>query len=205
MQIFIATKNPGKIREFKQMLGDGHFEWDDLSRHPGLEAPEETGATFLENAMLKASYYAKALKEYAIADDSGLEVDVLERKPGVHSARWAKMHNQGEGDADNNRLLLSQLKNVPQSARAARFVCSLALSDPNGNILLTASDAVEGEIIDQPRGENGFGYDPLFYVASMGKTTAQLEANEKHAISHRGKALRKLQRLMQDAFRGERP
>jgi XTP/dITP diphosphohydrolase len=111
------------------------------------------------------------------------------------------MHNQGEGDADNNKLLLSQLKNIPQSARSARFVCSLALSNPKGEILLTASDCVEGEIIDEARGDNGFGYDPLFFFASMGKTTAQLAPTEKHAISHRGKALRKLQKLMQDTFK----
>ncbi|MGA2499523.1 MAG: RdgB/HAM1 family non-canonical purine NTP pyrophosphatase [Tepidisphaeraceae bacterium] len=197
MRVFIATKNPGKIREFREMLGGDGFQWDDLTQHPGLEAPEETGRTFRDNACLKASFYARALAEWVVADDSGLEVDALGRRPGVHSARWAEMHGAGKGDADNNRLLLKQLGNVPDERRSARFVCVLALAEPSGKIILTARDTIEGRMIHAPRGDNGFGYDPLFMVDELRQTTAELEPGEKHRISHRGRALRRLRRLIE--------
>lgn len=196
MRLLIATGNPGKVREFRQMLGDDRFAWDDLSHHRDLPAPEETGHTFRANACLKASYYAAALDVWAMADDSGLVVDAIGGKPGVHSARWAELHHTGQGDADNNQLLLSQLSAVPDPGRTARFMCVLALSDPKGRIILTAEDSVEGRILREPRGANGFGYDPLFYVESMRRTTAELSPDEKHAISHRGKALRRMRELM---------
>lgn len=198
MRLLIATQNPGKIREFHQILGGDRFEWDDLAGHRDLEAPQETGATFRANACLKAVHYAKLLNVYALADDSGLEVDALDGKPGVHSARWAEINNAGRGDADNNALLLRQLQAVPDEKRTARFVCVLALSDPQGRILLTARDTVEGRVIHAPRGSNGFGYDPLFLIDELGKTTAELPPDQKHAISHRGKALRRLRGLMNE-------
>lgn len=197
MRLLIATTNPGKIREFREMLGGDRFQWDDLSAHRDLPAAEETGRTFRANACLKAAYYAKLLNIHAIADDSGLAVDALGGKPGVHSARWAEMNNAGKGDADNNTLLLRQIQNVPDAQRTARFVCVLALADPQGRILLTARDTVEGRIIHAPRGENGFGYDPLFRIDVLGRTTAELAPEEKHRISHRGKALRRLRGLME--------
>ncbi len=197
MRVFIATKNSGKIREFREMLGGDRFQWDDLTQHPGLEAPEETGRTFRDNACLKASFYARALDEWAVADDSGLEVDALGCRPGVHSARWAEMHGEGRGDVDNNRLLLKQIAEVPDERRTARFVCVLALADPSGKIILTARDIIEGRMIHAARGDNGFGYDPLFLVDELGKTTAELQSGEKHRISHRGRALRRLQRLIE--------
>lgn len=196
MRLLIATTNAGKIREFRQMLGGDRFVWDDLSSHREITPADETGSTFRANACLKATHYARLLKTYTVADDSGLEVDALGGSPGVHSARWAEMNNAGKGDADNNALLLRQLASVPDAQRTARFVCVLALADPNGKILLTARDTVEGRIINSPRGENGFGYDPLFLIDEMGKTTAELSADQKHAISHRGKALRHLRKLM---------
>jgi len=196
MQLLIATGNAGKAREFRQMLADAPFDWSDLSQHPELPAIEETGRTFRANACLKASYYATKLRTWALADDSGLEVDALGGAPGVLSARWAEVHGAGRGDLDNNRLLLEQLRSVPDPQRTARFVCVLALSDPAGHIVLTARDAVEGRIIDQPRGSNGFGYDPLFLIDALGKTTAELEPEQKHRISHRGKALRRMHDLM---------
>jgi XTP/dITP diphosphohydrolase len=196
MQLLIATSNPGKAREFRQMLADAPFDWSDLSQHPDLPAIEETGRTFRVNACLKARYYATNLRTWALADDSGLEVDALDGSPGVLSARWAEVHGAGRGDLDNNRLLLQQLRQVPDSRRTARFVCVLALSDPAGHIVLTASDAVEGRIIHQPRGSNGFGYDPLFLIDELGKTTAELQPEDKHRISHRGKALRRMHDLM---------
>ena len=196
MRLLIATGNLGKVREFRQMLGDDRFAWDDLSHHRDVPAPEETGHTFRANACLKASYYATTLNTWAMADDSGLVVDALDGKPGVLSARWAELHHAGKGDADNNRLLLNQLSSVSDERRTARFVCVLALSDPKGKIILTAEDSVEGRILREGRGAHGFGYDPLFFVESLGRTTAELSPDEKHAISHRGKALRRMRELM---------
>jgi XTP/dITP diphosphohydrolase len=197
--ILIASKNPGKIREFRELLADEGIEFTDLSKHHELADVEETGATFHENAALKASEYAKALGIWALADDSGLEVDALEGKPGVHSARWAAINRAGKGDAANNSLLLSQLKNLPDEKRAARFVCVLALSDPTGQIVLTATDKVEGKILREMRGGGGFGYDPLFFVEELGQTTGEMSAEAKHRISHRGKALRQLAKMMKTA------
>ena len=136
------------------------------------------------------------MNSWTLADDSGLAVDALAGKPGVHSARWAEMNHAGKGDADNNSLLLRQLQDIPDKDRTARFVCALALSDPQGRIILTATDAVEGRIISTARGENGFGYDPLFWIDALAKTTAELAPAEKHKISHRGKALARMRELM---------
>lgn len=200
MDLLIATGNAGKVREFREMLGQDRFVWHDLSQFPGEAAVEETGATFRANACLKASEYAQRHAMWALADDSGLEVDALDGKPGVHSARWAEMNRQGNGDADNNALLLRQLAGVEDARRTARFVCVLALADPNGKIILTARDTVEGRIGHEPHGENGFGYDPLFIIDALGRTTAQLPSDEKHAISHRGKALKRMRRLMDETI-----
>ncbi len=197
--IAIATGNPGKVREFRQMLGDARFAWSDLSEHREIPPADETGQTFRANACLKASYYATRLNTWALADDSGLEVDALHGSPGVLSARWAEVNNAGKGDTDNNALLLQQLAPVADEKRTARFVCVLALSDPAGRIVLTARDTVEGRIIHAPRGDNGFGYDPLFFIDELGKTTAELSPEEKHGISHRGKALRRMKELMEAA------
>ena len=199
MKLLIATGNPGKVKEFREMLGDGRFEWSDLSVHRNVTPVEETGATFRANACLKASAYALQFGTWALADDSGLAVDALGGKPGVHSARWAEINNAGEGDVDNNALLLSQLNGVPDEKRTARFICVLALADRKGRVILTAQDSVEGRIIGEPRGSNGFGYDPLFLIDELGQTTAQLSPEEKHAISHRGKALKRLRSLMERA------
>ncbi|HYO09642.1 MAG TPA: RdgB/HAM1 family non-canonical purine NTP pyrophosphatase [Tepidisphaeraceae bacterium] len=197
MQIVIATANAGKAKEFRQMLGGERFQWSDLSAHGGVPEAEETGHTFRANACLKASHYATHLKSWALADDSGLAVDALGGKPGVLSARWAMVHQRGKGDADNNATLLAQLADVPDDRRTARFVCVLALSDPRGRIVLTTRDALEGVMLRAPRGHHGFGYDPLFFVPRSGKTTAEMSPEEKHAISHRGKALRRMKQLME--------
>lgn len=202
MRLLIATQNPGKIREFREMLGGDRYQWDDLLAHRDLPAPVENGRTFRANACLKAAHYARLLKMYAVADDSGLAVDALDGRPGVHSARWAELNGAGKGDADNNALLLQQLRNVPDDKRTARFVCVLALADEEGRILLTAQDAVEGRMIHAPRGNNGFGYDPLFLIDELGLTTAELPSAQKHQISHRGKALRRLRELIRTAGMG---
>lgn len=196
MKLLIATGNKGKVREFREMLGADRFTWSDLSEHKDVSEVEESGHTFRANACLKAAGYATQFGTYALADDSGLEVDVLNGSPGVRSARWAATHHAGQGDADNNRLLLEQLAAVPDDQRTGRFVCVLALADPEGRILLTARDTVEGRILREGRGSNGFGYDPLFLVAELGRTAAELAPEEKHRVSHRGKALRQLRALM---------
>jgi XTP/dITP diphosphohydrolase len=196
MQLLVATTNPGKVREFREMLATAGGSFSDLSAHPGTPAVEETGHTFRANACLKASYYASLFKTWTVADDSGLEVDVLSGSPGVYSARWAEINHAGSGDTDNNALLLQQLEKVPDEQRTARFVCVLALADAEGKIILTARDTVEGRVIRAARGANGFGYDPLFMIDSLGKTTAELSPEQKHAISHRGKALLHLRELI---------
>ena len=197
MKLVIATANAGKAKEFREMLGAERFEWSDLSSHREIAIAEETGKTFRANACLKASYYAKKLDSWALADDSGLVVDALDGLPGVLSARWAETNGTGKGDADNNATLLKQLADVPDEKRTARFVCVLALADRDGRIVLTTQDSVEGTIIHAPRGSNGFGYDPLFFFTQFNKTTAELSPEQKHAISHRGKALRRMKSLLE--------
>ena len=196
VQLLIATGNPGKVKEFREILGNDRFEWADLSVHCDIKPVDETGKTFRANACLKASYYATNSGAWALADDSGLVVDALGGNPGVLSARWAQINRTGRGDADNNATLLRQLENVPEQKRTARFVCCLALSDPHGRIAITSQDSVEGVILRAGRGSNGFGYDPLFYFPQFGRTTAELDPEQKHSISHRGKSLRRLRALM---------
>ena len=197
-ELLIATANAGKTREFREMLGDGRFACRSLADYPPGPEVAETGQTFRANACIKAAAYARRYDAWAVADDSGLEVDALNGSPGVLSARWARHHGAGSGDADNNATLLRQLRDVPDGERrAARFVCVLALADPGGRIILTVRDTLEGRILHAPRGSNGFGYDPLFLVGRLGRTTAELAPDEKHAISHRGKALRRLRALVE--------
>jgi XTP/dITP diphosphohydrolase len=196
LHIVIATRNAGKSREFREMLASDSLAWSDLSEHSAANEIEETGRTFRANACLKASGYAKQIGSWALADDSGLEIDALGGAPGVASARWAILQGTGRGDADNNQTVLQQLQSVPDDRRAARFVCVLALANPRGQIILTVRDTVEGRMLREPRGQNGFGYDPLFFIDPLQKTTAELSPDEKHQISHRGKALRRLRELM---------
>lgn len=196
MDVLIATSNPGKIREIRQMIAADCVAWHDLSSIPKLASVAETGATFRANACLKAIGYARQAGMWALADDSGLEVDALSGAPGVHSARWAELQGAGAGDADNNALVLRQLDAVPDLKRTARFVCVLALADPEGRVILTTRDTVEGRLLRAPRGSNGFGYDPLFFIDALGHTTAELPAEHKNQISHRGKALRRMNELM---------
>jgi XTP/dITP diphosphohydrolase len=199
LRVLIATGNAHKVAEFRAMLSSDRLQWDDLSAHPDATEVEETGHTFRANACLKATGYAKQFDTWALADDSGLEVDALDGGPGVLSARWAETHGAGKGDADNNALLLRQLEHVPDGKRTGRFVCVLALADPEGRIVITARETMEGMVLRAPRGGNGFGYDPLFLLPDRGLTTAELSAEQKHEVSHRGKALRRLKALMSEA------
>ncbi len=189
-KLLVATRNSGKVREFSRMLSEMPFEvvgLDDLGIT--LEV-EETGSTFEENAVLKARAYARESGELTLADDSGLEVDSLNGEPGVLSARYG-----GEGLDDEGRvqLVLDKMKHLPGWERTARFVAVLALvGDEVTDGVVTSKGVMEGAIMHEPIGENGFGYDPVFWLASHAKTTAQLTGEEKDVISHRGAALRGL-------------
>ena len=196
MELLIATRNEGKVAEFAEMLGDAGVAIRSLAEVDDDFEPEETGRTFRANACLKASAYAARLNGWALADDSGLAVDALEGRPGVYSAPFAAMNGAGQGDQANNRYLLQLMQDVPDDQRAARFVCVLALADPLGRVVLTAEGTVEGRLLREERGENGFGYDPLFLVPDRNRTTAELSPADKHAISHRGQALRRMHDLM---------
>jgi XTP/dITP diphosphohydrolase len=195
-RLLIATGNAGKAREFRDMLNLPGLILSSLTDFPDLTEVEETGKTFRSNAVLKAVGYAKATGLWSIADDSGLEVDALHGSPGVYSARWAAMHDAGTGNDANNLLLRRQMEQVPDDRRAARFVCVLAVADPAGRVLLTVSGSVEGTILRQSAGIGGFGYDPLFHVGSLGRTLAEVSLAQKHAISHRGNAVRRLVPLL---------
>ena len=191
-QILVATTNPGKIAELSAMLGDG-FQWLGLADFNGIAEIKEDGKTFAENARKKAMGYAKATGLWTIADDSGLVVDALNGKPGVKSARFS-----GEKDEDrtlldhkNTTKVLALLRGVPTEKRTARFVCCLCLASPE-KILIETEGTLEGIIAEKEIGENGFGYDPIFFVPRLNKTVAQLSREEKNAISHRGNAIRKL-------------
>jgi XTP/dITP diphosphohydrolase len=205
MRLLIATTNRGKAAEFRRLLSVPDLEIEDLTAYADIPAAEETGSTFITNACLKASYYARGLDAWTLADDSGLAVDALGGKPGVHSGRWAELHGPDRGDAANNRLLLKQMEHVADGDRGGRFVCTLAVSDPSGRIVLTVTDWISGRILRQPAGAGGFGYDPLFFVESHSCTTAEMPPAAKDAISHRGRAaVRMLALLKRHALKGER-
>ena len=190
--LVFATHNRGKLAELVELAAPLGFEVLPASGFPGLEPPEEDAATFAGNAAKKARHTARFTGLPALADDSGLEVDFLGGAPGVHSARFA---GPGARDADNNRKLLALLADVPAGQRGARFRCAVALADPAGPLGETVhvtTGACEGEILTAPRGEGGFGYDPLFFVASEGLTFAELPSTAKHRLSHRGHAMREM-------------
>jgi XTP/dITP diphosphohydrolase len=188
-RIVLASNNPGKVREINQMLADLHLGVVPQSDFEVTEA-EETGLTFVENAILKARHAARFTQLAAIADDSGLEVDALHGAPGIYSARYA---GRGAGDQANLRKLLEDLKHVPDEKRAARFQCVLVYLrhelDPTPII---CQGTWEGRILRAPVGEHGFGYDPVFLVPTHGCSSAQLPPAVKNALSHRGQALRQL-------------
>ena len=196
LTLLVATRNRGKVAEFADMLGGSGVRVISLAHLATELEPEETGRTFRANACLKAAAYARETRRWTLADDSGLSVDALGGRPGVYSARFAAMNAAGKGDADNNAHLLRRLADVPDAQRTARFECVLAVADPAGRIAFTAEGTAEGRILREPRGANGFGYDPLFFMESAGRTTAEMSPAEKHAVSHRGRALARLRALM---------
>ncbi|MBQ9105270.1 MAG: RdgB/HAM1 family non-canonical purine NTP pyrophosphatase [Mailhella sp.] len=190
--LVLATRNQGKVRELREPLA--RFGFDVQSLPDDFPEIEENGATFDENALIKARAVAEKLGVAAAADDSGLEVDALGGAPGVYSARYSEDWPEQEGeskDERNNRKLLAQLEGVPFEERTARFRCCMAMVDPEGGEIVV-SGAWEGHIGFEKKGENGFGYDPLFIDPELGLTGAQLSREAKMARSHRGKALAKL-------------
>jgi XTP/dITP diphosphohydrolase len=184
--LLIATWNKGKQRELRQLLSDLPFALISLDDIPGLEPVLETGNTFVENACLKASVYARRSALLTLADDSGLQVDALRGAPGVLSARYA-----GEGASDQQRVekLLADLSNVEAGSRTARFVSAVATATPKGRILNVSIGECEGRIAFEPRGSEGFGYDPIFIPAGYEVTFAELPGEIKNQISHRHSAL----------------
>ncbi len=192
----MATLNRAKARELAGLLADLPFEVRALAEVPGATLPEETGATYRDNALLKARAAAAATGALALADDSGLEVDALGGAPGVRSAR---LGGPGLDDAGRCAHLLEALQGVPPEARTARFRCAVALVDPAGAERVVEG-VVEGVILPAPRGSGGFGYDPLFLYPPLGRTFAELTAAEKARVSHRGRALAAARRLLQEAF-----
>jgi XTP/dITP diphosphohydrolase len=190
VKLLIASRNRGKVVEIRALLGlalQKVVEVVTLSELPGVEQPREDGKTFAENARLKALYYAKAHRILCIADDSGLAVKPLGGLPGVRSARFA---GEGASDAANNAHLLHELAPFARPWKAA-FDCVAAAALPQ-RVVAEATGKAEGEILPEERGRDGFGYDPFFYVPSLGKTMAELSTEEKNRISHRGQALRAL-------------
>jgi XTP/dITP diphosphohydrolase len=194
-RVLIATSNAGKLRDFAGAAAAHGVEIAAIPNFAELPTPVEDGHTFEENAIEKASEYSMAVPgQVVLADDSGLEVDALDGAPGVHSARYAADEpHRAEANTDddlNNARVLRELAGVPPAKRTARFVCVLAAAR-DGSTLATFRGVAEGQILDQPRGQGGFGYDPLFYFPSIGRTFAELDPEEKAQYSHRGAAFRK--------------
>jgi XTP/dITP diphosphohydrolase len=185
-RLLLATTNPGKLREIRGILAGVPVELVSLEVFPGIEEPDETGATFAENARLKALYYAERTGLPAVADDSGIEIDALDKAPGVHSARW-----HGTDYPAKFAVIYRELASRGLATSAARFVAHIAVAG-EGRILFEAAGGVEGEIAPEPRGTHGFGYDPIFFYPPYGCTLGEVEGAKKAAVSHRGQAFRKL-------------
>lgn len=200
--LYVCSTNPGKIREFTLAAREIASPEIFVEPLPGLReifSPEENGSSFEENASIKAAYYSRFTNELVFADDSGLEVDALGGEPGIYSARFA---GPAATDIDNNELLLRRLEG--DSNRRARFVCALAAAE-RGQVLHTTNDTVEGEILSAPRGESGFGYDPLFFYPPLHRSLAEISQDEKSKVSHRGKAMRKLLKWFCEIYNQDRP
>lgn len=184
--LLLGTRNPGKVHEIKNILADSGWSFSSLQAFPDVETPAETGATYADNAILKARFYALTTGMCALADDSGLEVEALAGAPGIYSARYA---GENASDADRRALLLAELAKIPHVNRRARFVAAVAISDAKGSVLNVSEGICAGTIISSPRGSGGFGYDPLFVPDGYTKTFAELTEDIKNGISHRARAL----------------
>ena len=199
-RIVLATRNAHKVAELRAILGDLisglDLEIVGVGEFPDVEDVVETGVTFAENATLKAVAVAGATGLPALADDSGLAVDVLGGSPGVFSARWAGTHGQDQANLD---LLLAQLSDVPDEHRSAAFVCAAALAMPDGSVVVREG-RMRGTLSRVPRGSHGFGYDPILVVDGDSRTAAELSSHDKNAISHRGRAFRALATDLRELF-----
>ena len=197
-KILVASTNRGKMAELSAML-EADVEWLTLADFDNIEEVAEDGETFEQNARKKALGYARATGYWTIADDSGLVVDALDGKPGIKSARFAAETTRGKGrvviDRENTAKVLKLMKAVADEKRTARFVCNLCLAKEH-EVLIQTQGVLEGVISEKETGENGFGYDPIFFVPELKKTVAQLNSGEKNAISHRGKAINALKPLL---------
>jgi XTP/dITP diphosphohydrolase len=194
--ILVATTNPGKVKELSAML-DIQCEWKYLRDFEGIIEVVEDGRAFSENASKKALEYAKQTGLWTIADDSGLMVDALDGEPGINSARFSGEKNSDKSLIDNKNIekVLQLMENVPDNKRTARFICSLALASPE-KILAETQGILSGQITRNKIGQNGFGYDPVFWVTEKNKTVAQMIDDEKNAISHRGVAIKKIKAMI---------
>lgn len=191
-KLIFATGNENKMKEIRMILADSGYEILSM-KEAGIQADiVEDGATFEENAVIKATAISKMCGCLVLADDSGLEIDYLNKEPGIYSARY--MGEDTSYDIKNQNLI-SRLDGVPDEKRTARFVCAIAAAFPDGRVE-TRRGTIEGRIAYEPAGENGFGYDPIFYVPEFGKTTAELDPEEKNKVSHRGKALRMIREVL---------
>ncbi|MBE3580037.1 MAG: XTP/dITP diphosphatase [Thermoanaerobacteraceae bacterium] len=197
-KLILATRNRGKVREFEELLAPLRLEVYSLLDFPGLSLPPETGRTFEENALFKAQLVSSWLGLSALGDDSGLEVEALGGAPGIYSSRFA---GEGADDARNNEKLLRLLEPYPEELRRARFCCVLALCTAQGDTY-TGRGFLEGFITREPRGREGFGYDPLFLLPEWGKTLAELGPEVKNNISHRARAVRDLWPVLVKVFEG---
>jgi XTP/dITP diphosphohydrolase len=191
--LVLGTRNRKKRQEIVEILGDLGLELADLTRWPDAPEVEETGATFEANARKKATELARALRHWVLGEDSGLLVPALGGRPGVHSARYAG--KQGD-DAANNARLLAELAPLPDDRRAAYYVCTAALANPEGAVQTVVEGRCHGVIIKEPRGEGGFGYDPLFLIPEYHRTFGELSPVVKHALSHRARALAQLRPVL---------
>ncbi|WP_416827572.1 XTP/dITP diphosphatase [Ectobacillus polymachus] len=196
-QVVIATKNMGKVKDFEQLFAPYGLEVKSLHDFPLIEEPEETGETFEANAIIKANSLSKQLGQVVIADDSGLMVDALNGNPGVRSARYA---GEEKNDEANLQKVLEDLKGVGMEKRTARFYCALAVVFPDQKEPVIVNGTIDGIILEQPRGDNGFGYDPIFYVEEMKRSMAELSRDEKNTCSHRARALYKLEKKIPEWF-----
>jgi len=194
MKLIIATKNQGKLKEIKQQLEPLGITILSLHDYPEIPAIVEDGDTFVENAGKKAHAISQITHEWVLADDSGLEVKALHGEPGVQSARYA---GENSSDQKNNKKLLSEIQSIPLDQRQARFVCVMILMAPDQQEWILEGQC-QGSIITSPRGNNGFGYDPIFWISEKNKTMAEIDLDEKNLISHRGKALKQLVTLRQN-------
>lgn len=201
MEFVLATFNRDKLRELSALLGLPGVTLTALADVPGASAPEEDGATVLENALIKARAALARTGRPALADDTGLEVDALDGRPGIHASRYS---GPGATYAANRCRLLAELRGVEPARRTARFRCACVACLPDGREL-AAEGVLEGRITGAPRGEHGFGYDPLFEVEDSGRTMAELNEDEKNAISHRARAVRALAAQLAAAVPGLKP